>query len=74
MRVRILTGVFALAAFLGLGASAASAASTTEPADQPVLAQTGADFTPMLVTAGILLLVAGVAVVVAKFTAAKSSR
>ncbi|WP_378146901.1 LPXTG cell wall anchor domain-containing protein [Cnuibacter sp. UC19_7] len=74
MRVRILVGVFALSAFLGLGVGAASAASPSESTDQPVLAQTGADFTPMLVTAGILLLVAGVAVVVAKFTAAKSSR
>ena len=72
MRYRILAAMLALTAFLGLGTTSASAADSGST-DQPALAQTGADFTPMLITAAVLLLVAGVAVVVAKYTIAKHS-
>lgn len=62
--------VLALVSIVGLGASAAYAAvssASDDPTAQPTLAQTGYDFTPMLITAAVFLLIAGVAVILAKY-------
>jgi hypothetical protein len=67
--------VFATAVLLGSGAVAASAAALAgHDADpEPALAQTGYDFTPMLITAAVFLLIAGVTVIVAKYAVSRSS-
>jgi hypothetical protein len=67
--------VLALVSIVGLGASAAFAAvsSSDDVTTQPSLAQTGYDFTPMLVTAAVFLLIAGVAVIVAKYALTRRS-
>lgn len=67
--------VFTTAVLLGSGALAASAAvlAADEAEPQPTLAQTGYDFTPMLVTAAVFLLIAGVTVIVAKYAVSRSS-
>ncbi|WP_440711485.1 hypothetical protein [Herbiconiux sp. YIM B11900] len=67
--------VLALVSIVGLGASAAFAAvsSADDATPQPSLAQTGYDFTPMLITAAVFLLIAGVAVVVAKYALTRRS-
>lgn len=67
--------VLALVSIVGLGASAAFAAvsSADDPVAEPTLAQTGYDFTPMLVTAAVFLLIAGVAVIVAKYALTRRS-
>jgi hypothetical protein len=67
--------VFTTAVLLGSGALAASAAALAgHDADpEPALAQTGYDFTPMLVTAAVFLLIAGVTVIVAKYAVSRSS-
>ena len=67
----VLVGAFF--AILGLGVSAASAATTDGSDAQPTLAQTGYDFTPMLVTAAVVLVIAGVTVILAKYALARSS-
>ncbi|MCS5734138.1 hypothetical protein [Herbiconiux daphne] len=66
--------------FLGLGASAAFAGTAAlrvseadDPAAQPTLAQTGYDFTPMLITAAVVLLIAGITVIIAKYALTRSS-
>lgn len=76
MRSRLVAAVSAFLAtvFLALGSAGAAFAGTPDDeAAEPVLAQTGYDFTPMLVTAAIVLLIAGVTVVLAKFFLARSS-
>ncbi|WP_382305083.1 hypothetical protein [Herbiconiux sp. UC225_62] len=81
MRYRIVAAVLGTLALLGFGATAALAHSdgqfaTSAHADpsaaEPVLAATGYDFTPMLVTAGVFLLISGIAVIVAKYLLARS--
>ena len=61
------------AVFFGGSAAFAASSDSTDPASQPVLAQTGYDFTPMLVTAAVFLLIAGITVVVAKYALTRSS-
>ncbi|MCS5719133.1 hypothetical protein N1027_13415 [Herbiconiux sp. CPCC 205763] len=82
MKYRVVAAVLGTLALLGFGATAALAhsdgqlASGSHPrpsAAEPVLAATGYDFTPMLVTAGVFLLIAGIAVIVAKYVLARSS-
>jgi hypothetical protein len=75
VKQRIVAAVIVTFALLGFGAAAAFAGSSdeTDPASQPTLAQTGYDFTPMLVTAAVFLLIAGITVVVAKYALARSS-
>ena len=82
MRYRVVAALLGTLALLGFGATAALAhstghlgsdASATPSASEPVLAATGYDFTPMLVTAGVFLLIAGIAVIVAKYVLARSS-
>ncbi len=79
MRYRIVAAVLTTLSLLGFGAGAALAHSqghgvaADDSAAQPVLAATGYDFTPMLVTAGVFLLIAGVAVLIAKYVLARSS-
>lgn len=65
-------GVLAATAAVVLGAGSAAWAGQRDET-QPVLAQTGYDFTPMLVTAAVVLLVAGVVVLIAKYALARSS-
>jgi dihydroxyacetone kinase len=76
VKYKIIAGVVALLAFVGFGSTAAFAAGSVaaDPTPAPVLAQTGTDFTPMLITAAVLLLVSGVAVVVAKYTLSRAGR
>jgi len=82
VKYRVVAAVLATFALLGFGATAALAHATghlasdtaaVPSASEPVLAATGYDFTPMLVTAGVFLLIAGIAVVVAKYVLARSS-
>jgi hypothetical protein len=75
VKQRIVAAAIACFVFLGLGASAAVAhvVGDSHSAAQPKLAETGYDFTPMLVTAAVFLLIAGVAVLVAKYVLARSS-
>jgi hypothetical protein len=73
MRYRIAAIVLATAALLGIGSAAAFGQNQNDGDAQPVLAQTGYDFTPMLVTAAVFLLIAGVTVVLAKYFVARSS-
>jgi hypothetical protein len=68
--------VFTTAVLLGAGAVSASAfgaSSATIDEANPQLAQTGYDFTPMLIVAAVFLLVAGVTVILAKYVVARSS-
>ncbi|MDO9395269.1 MAG: hypothetical protein Q7T71_01845 [Herbiconiux sp.] len=75
MRARLTLALLSTLALLGFGASSAWAhtAADAENGSQPALAQTGYDFTPMLVTAAVVLLVAGATVLVAKYALARSS-
>ncbi|MFB2556639.1 hypothetical protein [Herbiconiux liangxiaofengii] len=73
MKYRITAVVLATIAFLGIGSAAALGQVEHESDAPPVLAQTGYDFTPMLVTAAVFLLIAGVTVVVAKYFVVRSS-
>ncbi|MFB2581704.1 hypothetical protein ACEXQD_10650 [Herbiconiux sp. P15] len=71
---RLVALVVTTAVLLGTGAVAASASALAGDADpQPTLAQTGYDFTPMLVVAAVFLVIAGVTVVVAKYAVSRSS-
>jgi hypothetical protein len=81
MRYRIVAALLGTLALLGFGATAALAHSVghldstqqiSSAAAEPALAATGYDFTPMLVTAGVFLLISGVAVIVAKYLLARS--
>ncbi|SDZ52069.1 hypothetical protein [Herbiconiux ginsengi] len=81
MKYRIVAAVLGTLALLGFGATAALANSDAHSASgvhvdpsagEPALAATGYDFTPMLVTAGVLLLISGIAVIVAKYLLARS--
>lgn len=75
MRARIIAVVSTTLVLLGLGNAAAFAGSGSDnpPGSEPALAHTGYDFTPMLVTAAVFLLIAGITVVVAKYVVARSS-
>lgn len=75
MRARIIAAITTTLVLLGFGAAAAFAgtSSDSQPVSEPTLAQTGYDFTPMLVTAAVFLLIAGITVVVAKYAVARSS-
>jgi len=75
VRVRIIAVVTSTLVLLGLGGAAAFAATSPDgqPVSEPTLAQTGYDFTPMLVTAAVFLLIAGITVIVAKYAVARSS-
>jgi heme/copper-type cytochrome/quinol oxidase subunit 2 len=70
MKYRVAAAVLATMALLGSGSAAAFAGDDHEA--RPVLAETGYDFTPMLVTAAVFLLIAGVAVIVAKYFVART--
>ncbi|MGA1837996.1 hypothetical protein VD659_13810 [Herbiconiux sp. 11R-BC] len=80
MRRRTISAVSGFAAILAVavlsvfGASAAAFAGTNadDSSGEPVLAQTGYDFTPMLVTAAVFLLIAGITVIVAKYVLSRS--
>ncbi|MCS5715200.1 hypothetical protein NVV95_11630 [Herbiconiux sp. CPCC 205716] len=69
MKYRVAAAVLATLALVGFGSSAAFA---SDDEARPVLAETGYDFTPMLVTAAVFLLIAGVAVIVAKYFVARA--
>jgi len=75
VRGRIIAAVTVTLVLLGFGGAAAFAAGSPDgqPVAEPTLAQTGYDFTPMLVTAAVFLLIAGITVVVAKYAVARSS-
>ena len=73
---RVVAAFVATLVFVGIGASGAFAAVASGEGDtvsKPTLAQTGYDFTPMLVTAAVFLLISGVTVIVAKYVLARSS-
>jgi hypothetical protein len=81
MKYRVVAAVLGTLALLGFGATAALAHSDGQlatgahadpSASQPALAATGYDFTPMLITAGVFLLISGIAVVLAKYVLAHS--
>lgn len=74
MRGRIIAAITATLVLVGFGGAAAFAATDSDgqPVSEPTLAQTGYDFTPMLVTAAVFLLIAGITVVVAKYAVARS--
>jgi hypothetical protein len=80
MRIRTLASTLLAAVFTAfavlvapLSASASPLAGYDEAGSQPALAETGYDFTPMLITAAVFLVIAGVAVLVAKYALARSS-
>ncbi|GAA2237359.1 hypothetical protein N1031_11450 [Herbiconiux moechotypicola] len=71
----VLSAMLALASVVfgaAIAAQASSWAGSHDEAAPPALAQTGYDFTPMLVTAAVFLVIAGVAVLVAKYALARS--
>ncbi len=72
MKNRIITAIVATVVLASFGTGAAFAVSDNETTAGPTLAQTGYDFTPMLVTAAVFLLIAGVAVLIAKYAVARS--
>ncbi|MFB2597832.1 hypothetical protein ACEXQE_08575 [Herbiconiux sp. P17] len=81
MKYRVVAAVLGTLALLGFGATAALAHSDGQlatgvqadpSASEPALAATGYDFTPMLITAGVFLLISGIAVIVAKYLLARS--
>lgn len=77
MRVRAIAATLVglvMSAFVVLGVgSAAWAGGEGAAGSQPTLAETGYDFTPMLITAAVVLVVSGAAVLVAKYALARSS-